>query len=73
MDNSELRIHISFSPEALALVMEGLSLLPLGRSRQLFDALDYEARRQGEAWRTQQGNSTKNNTEETTNSLPSPT
>lgn len=53
MDNSEPRIHISFSPAALSLVLEGLALLPLGRSRALYDALDHESRRQSEAWREQ--------------------
>ena len=40
------QVNLTFSPEALSVVLEGLALLPLGRSRTLFDSIQAEAQKQ---------------------------
>lgn len=49
MDESqqpERRVTLSFTPEAVAMLLEGLGQLPLYRSRELYDAIKQQATEQ---------------------------
>lgn len=48
------QITIAFNAPAFDLVMEGLSLLPLGRAKPVYEALEAEARKQIAAFAEQQ-------------------
>jgi hypothetical protein len=48
------QITITLQPAAFDLVMEGLSMLPLGRAKPLYEALEAEARKQIAAFAEQQ-------------------
>ena len=45
-EQKPLSVSISLSVDAVNLILEGLLMLPLGRSRMLFDAIKDEAEKQ---------------------------
>ena len=48
--NDQFQITFAFSTGAYSLLMEGLSMLPLGRSKELFESMAAEAKRQADAF-----------------------